>query len=88
MSSTRRLPLLAAALRLAVATSRCPHVLLNITAEIQAASETLEVPIYFWAKNGRNEKIGDSCGKSAPGEVALRAPDPRSVHFPWTASTQ
>ena len=39
-------------------------------------------------KNGRNEKLGDSCGKSAPGEVALRAPDPRSVHFIMTASTQ
>ena len=39
-------------------------------------------------KNGRNEKLGDSCGKSAPGEVALRAPDPRSVHFTMTASTQ
>ena len=33
-------------------------------------------------------KLGGSCGKSAPGEVALRAPDPRSVHFIMTASTQ
>ena len=31
------------------------------------------------AENRRNEKLSDSCGKSAPSEVALRAPDPRSV---------